>query len=62
MSVAAQMITTYVANSTTLHIDLAEAIMVERARFTVEEFDAAVDEAVSAGMIKEEGSWLINVR
>jgi hypothetical protein len=56
------MITTYVANSTTLHIDLAEAIMVERARFTVEEFDAAVDEAVSAGMIKEEGSWLINVR
>ena len=58
MSVAAKMISTFVANSKTMHLVVAEAMMVQKARFTADEFDAAVDEAVAAGTIIESGSWL----
>jgi hypothetical protein len=62
MSVAAKMIVTYVQNSRMMHVDLAEAVMVQKARFTVAEFDCAVDEAVASGMIVEAKGWLTAAR
>lgn len=57
MSVAAKMIIGMVSNE--IHVLVVEARLVNGARFTVEEFDAAVDEAVASGLIRENGSYLV---